>query len=95
MSRWFAEAVDLGIMSVRLDRAGKKLETNVLEVFQRMQLRAQPSVNAEELLVHDGGQWQRAEGFHTGFVDLLGVLVLAFELEGEVVGQVTAFVVSS
>lgn len=60
-----------------------------------MQLRAQPSVNAEELLIHDGGQGQRAEGFHTCFVDFFGVLVLAFELEGEVVGQVTALVVST
>ena len=61
MSRGFAEAVDLGIMSVGLDEAGKQVDTNVLEVFQRMQLRAQPPVNAEELLVHDGSQGQRAE----------------------------------
>ena len=49
----------------------------------------------EELLVHDGGQGQCAEGLHTGVINSLGVFVLAFELESEVVGQVAAFVVAS
>ena len=60
-----------------------------------MQLRAQSSVDAQELLVHDSSQWQRAERFHARIVDLLRVFVLAFELESEVVGKVAAFVVAS
>jgi hypothetical protein len=52
-------------------------------------------VNAEELLVHNSRQRKSTERFHTGFVDGLGVLVLAFKLEGKVIGQVATFVVSS
>jgi hypothetical protein len=50
---------------------------------------------AQELLVHDRSQWQRAKRFHACFVDLLAVLVLAFELEGEVVGEMAALVVAA
>jgi hypothetical protein len=60
-----------------------------------VQLRAETSVDAEELLVHDCGQGKTAERLHAGIVDGLGVLVLAFELEGEVIGQVATLVVSS
>jgi hypothetical protein len=52
-------------------------------------------VNAEELLVHNSRQREGTERFHAGFVDGLGVLVLAFKLEGKVIGQVATFVVSS
>lgn len=52
-------------------------------------------MNAEELLVHDSGERKGAEGLHAGLVHDLGVLVLALELEGEVVGQVATLVVSS
>ena len=52
-------------------------------------------MDAEELLVHDSGQRQRTERLDAGFIDRLGVLVLTFELECEVVGQVTTFVVAS
>lgn len=60
-----------------------------------MELGAQATVNAEELLVHDSGERKGAEGLHAGLVHDLGVLVLALELEGEVISQVTTLVVSS
>ena len=59
-----------------------------------MQFGAQTAVNAEELLVHHSRQRQRAEGLQTGLVDPFAVLVLALQLEGEVVCQMTAFVVT-
>ena len=72
-------------------------------------------MNTEELLVHDGGKRERAEGLHACIVDALGVLALAylrdhrlsiqrswrgwkthtFELEGEVVCQVPALMVTA
>ncbi len=52
-------------------------------------------MDAEELLVHDCSKREGAERFHASIVDGFGVLVLAFELEGEVVGQVAAFMVAS
>ena len=60
-----------------------------------MQLRTQPAMYAQELLVHDRGQGESAEGVHTSFVDLFGVLVLALELKGEVICQVAALVVTA
>ena len=60
-----------------------------------MQLGTQSTVNAEELLVHNSRQREGTERFHAGLVDGLGVLVLAFKLEGKVIGQVATFVVSS
>lgn len=60
-----------------------------------MQFRAQTAMDTQELLVHDSSQGQTTEGFHAGLVYDLGVLVLALQLEGEVVGQVTTLVVSS
>lgn len=50
---------------------------------------------AEKLLVHDSSQGQRAERVHACVVYSLGVLVLAFELECEVVGQMATFVIAS
>jgi hypothetical protein len=52
-------------------------------------------MDTEELLVHDCSQRKAAEGLHTCFINLLGVLVFAFELEGKVVGQMSTFVVSA
>ena len=52
-------------------------------------------MNAEELFVHDRGKGQCAEALHARVVDALGVLVLALELEGEVVGQVATLVVAA
>src|SRR5262245_1952497 len=66
-----------------------------LDIVERVQLRAQAAVYAQELLVHDSGQRQRTEGIHAGIIDSLGVLVLAFQLESEVVGQMPALVVSA
>ncbi len=50
---------------------------------------------AQKLFVHDCSQGQRAEGLHACVVDSLAVLVLTFELKGEIVGQVATLVVSS
>lgn len=69
--------------------------TYALQVLECVELRAQSSVYTQELLVHDSGEGKRAESVHAGFVDSLGVLVLAFELEGEVVGQMATFVVTT
>lgn len=51
-------------------------------------------MNAEELFVHDGRKGETAESLHTGVVDSFRVLVLAFKLEGEVVGKVAALMVA-
>lgn len=50
-------------------------------------------MDAEELLVHDSRQGQVAERVHARIVHGLRVLVLALELEGKVICQVTALVV--
>ena len=60
-----------------------------------MQLRAESTVDTQKLLIHDRGQRKGAESVHAGFVYSLGVLVLALELEGEVIRQMAAFVVSA
>jgi hypothetical protein len=52
-------------------------------------------VDAEELFVHNCGKRKTAEGFHTSLVNLLGIFVLAFELESEVVGKMAAFMVTA
>lgn len=52
-------------------------------------------MNAQELLVHYSGQRQGTERLHASLVDSLGVFVLAFELEGEVISQMPAFMVSA
>jgi len=59
-----------------------------------VKLGAQTSVNAEELLVHDRSKRESAEGFHACLVHCLGVLVLALELESEIVCKMTTFVVA-
>jgi hypothetical protein len=52
-------------------------------------------VYAQELLVHDRGEGQGAKRLDTCVVHALGVLVLAFGLEREVVGQVAALMVAT
>ena len=49
----------------------------------------------EELLVHDGRERQGTERLGTCVIYPLRIFVLAFELEGEVVGQVAAFMVAT
>lgn len=71
------------------------MATYALQIVQCVELRAQTSVYTQELLVHDSGQRERAEGIHAGFVDSLGVFVLTFELECEVVGQMATLVVTA
>jgi hypothetical protein len=50
---------------------------------------------AQKLLVHDRSQWQGAEGIHTRVVYHLGVFVLAFEFESEIVREMATFVIAS
>jgi hypothetical protein len=69
--------------------------TYALQVVQCVQLRAQSTVYTQELLVHDSSEGQCAERVHASFVDGLGVLVLALELECEVIGQMPALMVSA
>jgi len=52
-------------------------------------------MDAQKLLVHDGSQRKSAERLHTRLVDSFGVLVLALELEGEVVCQMSALVIAT
>ena len=52
-------------------------------------------MDTQELLVHDCSKWQATESFHAGIVHFLGVFVLAFELEGEIVGKMSALVIAS
>ena len=60
-----------------------------------MQLRAETTVNTQELLVHDRRQRQRTEGFDARLVDPFAILVFALELEGKVVRQVATLVVTA
>ena len=66
-----------------------------LDVLESVKLWAETTVDAKELLVHDGRQRQTAERLQTCLVNLLAVLVLALQFEGEVVGQVTTLMVAS
>jgi hypothetical protein len=49
----------------------QQLDSNTYtsQVVEGMQLRAQSTVDTQELLVHDGSQGKTAERLHTGFVD--------------------------
>jgi hypothetical protein len=75
--------------------ANGRVPTYAFQVIQSVKLGAQTAVYAQELLVHDCSQGQCAERVHACFVDGLGVLVLALELECEVISQMSAFVVSA
>jgi len=52
-------------------------------------------MDAQELLVHNRRQRQATERLHAGLVDGLRVLVLALQLESEVVGQVATLMVAA
>jgi DNA recombination-dependent growth factor C len=69
--------------------------TYALQIVQSVQLGTQSTVNTQKLLVHNSGQGKGAESVHASLVDGLGVLVLALELESEVISQMTALVVSA
>ncbi len=90
---WLKETVQLHTYfhhNVGKNKEGRADFTNVVD---GVQLGRQPTVYAEELFVHDCGKRQGAEGLDARLVDALGVLVLAFELECEVVGQMPALVI--
>ena len=70
-------------------------DTYCLKIIQGMQFGTQSSVNAQKLFVHDSCEGESTERLHASFVNLLGIFVLAFELEGEIIGQMSALVVSS
>lgn len=52
-------------------------------------------MNAKELLVHDCSQRKGAKGVHDRVIYSVRVFVLALQLEGEIVGQVAALVVTA
>jgi hypothetical protein len=52
-------------------------------------------MDAQKLFVHDRGERQRAERLEARLIYAFGVLVLALDLECEVIGQVPALVVSA
>lgn len=60
-----------------------------------MQFGGQTTVYAKELFVHDSSEGKGAERVHDCVVYPVGVFVLAFEFESEVIGQVPAFVVTA
>lgn len=90
--RRLAEAVDLRAAGERLVNWGPRKRARALErgggrsreegthdaqVVERVELGREAAVDAQELLVHDGGERERAERLHARVVDLLRVLVLA------------------
>jgi hypothetical protein len=95
MSPWVGgsrkRSICKGSVMVYLDGS----DTYCLKIIQGMQLGAQSSVNAQKLLVHDSCEGKSAERLHARFVNLLGILVLAFELECKVIGQMPALMVPS
>lgn len=66
-----------------------------LQVLQRVELGAQTAMYTQELLVHNRSERQCAERLHTGFVNGLAILVLALQLKGEVVSQMSTLMISS
>lgn len=52
-------------------------------------------MDTEELLVHDRRERQGAERLHAGIVDLFRILVFTLQLEGEIVRQMAALMVSA
>lgn len=68
---------------------------DIPQIVEGVEFWRQTTMDTKKLLVHDGCQGQGAEGFHNSIVELLGILVLALELEGEVVREMAAFVVAS
>jgi len=68
---------------------------NPANIVKSVQLGRESTVDTKELLVHDGCKGKVAEGIHDGVVNAIGVLVFAFELEGEVVGQVATLVIAA
>jgi hypothetical protein len=93
MCRWFAETVNLG--QLVFDSGGFNDRTYALQIIQGVELWTQTTVYTQELLVHDRSQRQCAERVHACFIYCLRVLVLALELECEVISQMSAFVVST
>jgi hypothetical protein len=60
-----------------------------------MKFWAETTVDTEELLVHNSRQRQRTERLEACLVNPLTIFVLALQLEGEIVCQMTAFVITS
>lgn len=51
-----------------------EIEEYLSHVVERMDLGGETAVDAEELLVHQGGQWKAVERLHAGVVDALRIL---------------------
>lgn len=71
-----------------------KSNTYSLDILKGVQLRAETTVDTEELLVHNRRQRQRTEGFDARLIDPLAILVFTLQLEREVVCQVATLVVT-
>lgn len=80
-------------ISIAIEAAN--IATYALQVVQSVELRTQATMYTQELLVHDSRQGQGAERVHACFIHGFRVLVLALELECEVVSQVSALVVAA
>lgn len=50
---------------------------------------------AQKLAVHQRCKWKAVESGHTGFIYFIAVLDFAFLFEGEILGQVAAFMISA
>lgn len=52
-------------------------------------------MRAKELLVDYCGEWKSIESGHAYVVEVLRILACAFNFEGEIGGEIAAFVISS
>jgi hypothetical protein len=52
--------------------------TYVANVVQGVELGGKSSMDAEELLVHDGSEGKCAERIHAGIIHTLGILALTY-----------------
>ena len=65
------------------------------QIVESVELRTQATMYAQKLFVHYCGERQSAERIHASLVNMLGILVLTFELECEVICKMTALVIAS
>jgi hypothetical protein len=52
--------------------------TYVPNIIQGVELGRESSMDAEELLVHYGSEWERAERVHAGVIQAFGILTLTY-----------------
>jgi hypothetical protein len=81
--RWLAEAIQLKGRTRKVWPMirGTMGTTYVPNVIQGVQLGRKSSMDAEKLLIHDGGKGKCTERVHAGVVQALGVLTLTCRQE--------------